>query len=98
MQPRDLEVLDPEAADHRPTDRQPADRQGADGPGADRRRPDRGRPDPDRRQERHRRLLAAATTQTSPEPVLAVEGALTGFGFGQLVLVVWGIVELSRPV
>jgi len=36
-------------------------------------------------------LLAAASTQTALEPDLAVETALTGFGFGQLVLVVFGI-------
>jgi ABC-2 type transport system permease protein len=40
-------------------------------------------------------LLAAATTQTAPEPDLAVEGALTGFGLGQLVLVVLGILAVT---
>jgi ABC-2 type transport system permease protein len=40
-------------------------------------------------------LLAAATTQTAPEADLAVEGALTGFGFGQLVLVVFGILAIT---
>jgi hypothetical protein len=40
-------------------------------------------------------LLAAASTQTAPEPDLAVEGALTGFGFGQLVLVVLGILSVT---
>jgi hypothetical protein len=40
-------------------------------------------------------LLAAASTQTAPEPVLAVETALTGFGFGQLVLVVLGILAVT---
>ena len=40
-------------------------------------------------------LLAAASTQTAPEPDLAVEGALTGFGFGQLVLVVFGILSVT---
>jgi ABC-2 family transporter protein len=40
-------------------------------------------------------LLAAATTQTAPEADLAVEGALTGFGFGQLVLVVFGILAVT---
>jgi hypothetical protein len=63
VQPRDLEVLDLEAADHRSSDRQPADRQRTDGPGANSPRPDRGRADPDRCQEHHRRLLAAAATK-----------------------------------
>ncbi len=40
-------------------------------------------------------VLAAATTQTAPEADLAVEGALTGFGFGQLVLVVFGILAVT---
>jgi ABC-2 type transport system permease protein len=40
-------------------------------------------------------LLAAASTQTSPEPDLAVETALTGFGFGQLVLVVFGVLAVT---
>jgi ABC-2 type transport system permease protein len=40
-------------------------------------------------------LLAAASTQTAPEPDLAVETALTGFGFGQLVLVVFGILAVT---
>jgi ABC-2 type transport system permease protein len=40
-------------------------------------------------------LLAAASTQTAPAPDLAVEGALTGFGFGQLVLVVLGILSVT---
>ena len=35
--------------------------------------------------------LAAAGTQTAPFPELAVETALTGFGFGQLVVVVLGV-------
>jgi ABC-2 type transport system permease protein len=35
--------------------------------------------------------LAAAGTQTAPAPELAVETALTGFGFGQLVVVVLGV-------
>jgi ABC-2 type transport system permease protein len=39
--------------------------------------------------------LAAASTQTAPEPDLAVETALTGFGFGQLVLVVLGILAVT---
>lgn len=39
--------------------------------------------------------LAAAGTQTSPEPDLAVETALTGFGFGQLVLVVLGVLAIT---
>jgi hypothetical protein len=63
VQPRDLEVLNLEAADHRSSDGQPADRQGTDGPGADSRRPGRGRADPDRGQEQHRRLLAAAARE-----------------------------------
>jgi ABC-type transport system involved in multi-copper enzyme maturation permease subunit len=40
-------------------------------------------------------LLAAASTQTAPEPDLAVETALTGFGFGQLVLVVFGVLAVT---
>jgi ABC-2 type transport system permease protein len=40
-------------------------------------------------------LLAAATTQTSPAPDVAVEGALTGFGFGQLVLLVFGVLAVT---
>ena len=40
-------------------------------------------------------LLAAATTQTAIAPDLAVEGALTGFGFGQLVLLVFGILTVT---
>lgn len=40
-------------------------------------------------------LLAAASTQTAPEPDLAVETALTGFGFGQLVLVVIGVLAVT---
>jgi ABC-type transport system involved in multi-copper enzyme maturation permease subunit len=40
-------------------------------------------------------LLAAAGTQTAPQPDLAVETALTGFGFGQLVLVVFGILAIT---
>lgn len=39
--------------------------------------------------------LAAAGTQLSPRPELAVETALTGFGFGQLVLVVLGVLAVS---
>jgi ABC-2 type transport system permease protein len=39
--------------------------------------------------------LAAASTQTSPRPELAVETALTGFGFGQLVLVVLGVLAVT---
>jgi ABC-2 type transport system permease protein len=39
--------------------------------------------------------LAAAGTQTSPMPELAVETALTGFGFGQLVLVVFGVLTAT---
>ena len=39
--------------------------------------------------------LAAAGTQTSPEPDLAVETALTGFGFGQLVVVVLGVLAVT---
>ncbi|UOY03845.1 hypothetical protein [Blastococcus sp. PRF04-17] len=39
--------------------------------------------------------LAAAGTQTSPRPELAVETALTGFGFGQLVLVVLGVLAVT---
>ena len=40
--------------------------------------------------------LAAAGTQTPPaEPDLAVETALTGFGFGQLVLVVLGVLAVT---
>jgi ABC-2 type transport system permease protein len=35
--------------------------------------------------------LAAAVTQSAPNPDLAVAAALTGFGFGQLVLVVLGV-------
>jgi ABC-2 type transport system permease protein len=35
--------------------------------------------------------LAAAVTQSAPDPDLAVAAALTGFGFGQLVLVVLGV-------
>ena len=36
--------------------------------------------------------LAAAVTQEAPEPGLALAAALTGFGFGQLVLVVLGVI------
>jgi ABC-2 type transport system permease protein len=39
--------------------------------------------------------LAAAGTQTAPRPDLAVETALTGFGFGQLVLVVLGVLAVT---
>lgn len=39
--------------------------------------------------------LAAATTQSAPLPELAVETAFTGFGFGQLVLVVLGVLAMS---
>jgi ABC-2 type transport system permease protein len=39
--------------------------------------------------------LAAAGTQTAPRPELAVETALTGFGFGQLVLVVLGVLAVT---
>ena len=39
--------------------------------------------------------LAAAGTQTAPMPDLAVETALTGFGFGQLVLVVLGVLAVT---
>ena len=36
--------------------------------------------------------LAAAVTQEAPEPGLALAAGLTGFGFGQLVLVVLGVI------
>jgi ABC-2 type transport system permease protein len=39
--------------------------------------------------------LAAAGTQESPRPELAVETALTGFGFGQLVLVVLAVLSIT---
>lgn len=39
--------------------------------------------------------LAAAGTQRAPRPELAVETALTGFGFGQLVLVVLGVLAVT---
>lgn len=39
--------------------------------------------------------LAAAGTQESPRPELAVETALTGFGFGQLILVVLGALAMT---
>jgi ABC-2 type transport system permease protein len=39
--------------------------------------------------------LAAATTQSSPRPELAVETALTGFGFGQLVVVILGVLAVT---
>ncbi len=39
--------------------------------------------------------LAAAGTQQAPLPELAVETALTGFGFGQLVLVVLGVLAVT---
>jgi hypothetical protein len=39
--------------------------------------------------------LAAATTPSSPRADLAVGVALTGFGFGQLVLVVLGVLAVS---
>ncbi len=39
--------------------------------------------------------LAAAGTQTAPDAALAVETALTGFGFGQLVLVVLGVLAVT---
>jgi ABC-2 type transport system permease protein len=39
--------------------------------------------------------LAAAGTQSSPEAAVAVQTALVGFGFGQLVLVVLGVLVVS---
>jgi hypothetical protein len=39
--------------------------------------------------------LAAAGTDTAPRADLAVDGALTGFGFGQLVLVVLGALAVT---
>lgn len=39
--------------------------------------------------------LAAAGTEASPRPELAVETALTGFGFGQLVLVVLAVLAMT---
>ncbi|MGY1813773.1 ABC transporter permease [Blastococcus sp. SYSU D00820] len=40
-------------------------------------------------------FLAAATTPSSPRADVAVSVALTGFGFGQLVLVVLGVLVVS---
>jgi ABC-2 type transport system permease protein len=39
--------------------------------------------------------LAAASTDTAPRSDIAVGAALTGFGFGQLVLVVLGVLAVS---